>query len=707
MQTSVNWVNGLLKPGGLHPNEIVELLPHAGFPIESQTRSATNERNPDVLLDVEITSNRGDCLSHIGLAREIAAASHGRHVLTGRPHRTPGIDPTNTASLISLVNQVYTECPRFTLRVIRGVKIGPSPAWLRTLLESVGQRSINNVVDATNWLNLEWGNPCHAFDLAKLAGPAIVVRRARKGERLTTLDGKSRELAGDEVVVADAERAQGLAGVMGGADSEVTDATTDIALEVATWDPVAVRRAARRHGIRTDASHRYERLVDVRTVDDAAERVAALIVEVAGGRLCAEPLAAGPAVPALTRIRLRAARASLILGVEVETKAIVDALAPLGIEAEPIGRGGQEIAFVVPAHRPDLTLEIDLIEEIARVMGLDAIPQRETMEVRVRPPQENERRRSVIVSTLCGMGFHEIVTFTFTSVEDSQAFLPTTPTGFGLVRVDDERRAHEPALRTSLVPSLLGCRRTNQNSGASGGVDVRLFEVGSVFAEAGMGSASSTIMERLNLGLVLDVPVRGKAATTSELQIGVRAMRGAIEALVGGVVGAGANVELMPASPHCGAFRDGAYAGVEIDGVRCGYVGIVTDAIQKRFGLERPVVASEMGMKELLGTPTKTRPISVLPQMPSIDRDVSLIVDERLTWREVLGHVESQSPRWLEHVAFVGTYRGAQVGAGRKSLTLRCRFRDASATLRNEELDPVWHSLLDTLRARTGAEIRS
>lgn len=704
MNTSVNWLNGLLKPGGLSPNEIAELLPHAGFPIESQTTLTPQERNPDVLLDVEITSNRGDCLSHVGLARELAAASRGRHVLTGRPHRVPSVDPTPTGSVVSLENHVHSECPRFTLRVIRGVKIGPSPAWLRTLLESVGQRSINNVVDATNWLNLEWGNPCHAFDLARLAGPAIVVRRARQGEHLTTLDGKARELAGDEVVVADAERAQGLAGVMGGSHSEVTDATTDIALEVATWDPVAVRRAARRHGLRTDASHRYERLVDARTIDDAAERVAALIVEIAGGRVCAEPLAAGPAVPVLTRIRLRVARASQILGVELSTKAIVDALAPLGIEAEPIGRGGQDLAFVVPAHRPDLTLEIDLIEEIARVMGLDAIPQRETLEVRVRPPQESERRRSAIVSTLCGMGFHEAVTFTFTSVEDSMAFLPTKPEGYGLVRVDDERRAHEPALRTSLVPSLLGCRRTNQNSGASGGADVRLFEVGSVFAEAGAGSP---ILERLNLGLVLDVPVRGKGATTGELQVGVRAMRGAIEALVAGVIGAGAGVAFVPATPHCGAYREGAYAGVEIDGVRCGSVGIVTDSIQRRFGLDRPMVACEVGMKELLETPARFRPISVLPQMPSIERDVSLIVDERLTWREVLGHVETQSPRWLEHVAFVGTYRGAQVGAGRKSLTLRCRFRDASATLRNEELDPVWHTLLDALRARTGAEIRS
>ncbi|MEZ6244027.1 MAG: phenylalanine--tRNA ligase beta subunit-related protein [Phycisphaerales bacterium] len=294
MDISLRWLNKYLAPGDVTADEADEALTHAGFPIETRETLASG----DVRLDVEVTSNRGDVLCHVGCAREIAAsgvASKPRQLMAPPIDRVPTQGKVSEA--LTLENREPGVCPLFTARVIRNVKVGPSPAWLIEALESVGQRSINNVVDVTNFITFELGNPCHVFDLKKLAGAKLVIRFANDGEALTTLDAKPRKLVKTDLVVADAQRPQSLAGVIGGADSEVDDSTTDVALEMATWDPVTIRTTARRLGIRTDAGHRFERGVDARTIEDAARRAAALICELTGGTLCDGELADGARSP--------------------------------------------------------------------------------------------------------------------------------------------------------------------------------------------------------------------------------------------------------------------------------------------------------------------------------------------------------------------------------------------------------------------------
>lgn len=692
MQCSLKWLNRYLEPGNVGPDEAEAVLMGLGFPIESRT-----EQGGDWLLDVEVTSNRGDCLSHLGLAREVAAK-------TGRKLRSPLLGLSEPAARppagFTLENKAPDACPRFTARVIRGVKVGPSPAWLREALEATGQRSISNVVDVTNFLCHETGNPCHVFDLAKLGGASLVVRVAHKGETLTTLDGKARTLAGDEIVVADATRAQSLAGVIGGADSEVGPGTTDIVLEVATWDPVAVRRASRRHQVRTDASHRFERLVDAGTLATASARAAAMIVEVAGGRVEGGLISAGPLLPERPQIRLRPAKVRSVLGQEVSKDEIAEALRSLGIGVSPLGRGGDDLLCDAPAYRTDLTREIDLVEEVARLRGLDAVPLRSTLSVSVQAPQAGERARRVLGSVLSGLGFFETVTFSFTTRPHAALFMGQ---GHASVEVDEQRRADDPALRPSVLPGLLASRRANRHAQVRVEGGVRFFEVASVFRGTGAG----THQEVRRLALLADIPGEGSRRTLEDRQQGVRLVRGAIEGVVRALGGAKASIRVQPGDPCCPAYANGAFGRVELNGVAVGEIGLLGPAVLSAFDLETPVVAAEIDLEPLLSLFPPGSRVQALAAFPAIERDLSVVLGEGVAWDDVSECVRGAGLDRLESLAFVGTYRGKQVGEGRKSLTMRLVFRDGARTLTREEADAPIARAVAALQKAFGAELRA
>ncbi len=690
MKISLRWLNSLLSRPLPTPAMAETLLMAAGFPIDS-----TTDNNGDSLLDVEVTSNRGDCLSHLGLAREIAAKDTSFAV---RPpaFTAPVSDPASPGLGLMVTDAA---CPRFTARVIRGVKVGPSPEWLRVALESVGQRSINNVVDVTNYLAFERGNPCHVFDLDKLAGNELRVRWAKDGEPLTTLDGKKRTLKKDELVVADAERAQSLAGVIGGQDSEVSATTTNVVLEVATWEPVAVRRASRRHQVRTDASHRFERIVDARTLEEASNRGASLILQVAGGKVCGELLSAGSPLPSPTRIRFRPTKVRELLGIEVSREECFEILRRLEVTIEPIGRAGDEVAAVSPVYRPDLTREVDLIEEVARIKGLDAIPVSPRMTLAVKGPQNSESARREISSTLTGLGFFETVTFSFCGREHADAFMPK---GLERVEVDDERRAHEPALRPSVLVGLLSSRRVNRNARVEVQGGIRLFETGSVFAQQPGGAS----VENVNVAMLVDCPFAGKTAGVSDIQQGLRTMKGAIGSLVRALAGPAANLEFVPGESHSGAIGSEGYASLMLNGQRLGYVGVVSPAVLGGFDLETPVVGAELSLAGLIAAFPARSKVNALPAFPAIERDISFIVGETVTYSQVEAGVRASKVPWLEGCGFVGTYRGKQIGAGKKSVTLRLVFRDGERTLRHEEIDAPAAAVVSHLKAAVGAEVR-
>jgi phenylalanyl-tRNA synthetase beta chain len=693
MLLSLRWLNDYLDPGNLTKEEAEDVLMNLGFPIETWEGDR---------FDLEVTSNRGDLLCHLGAAREVAAKTGRKLKLSGAiPGSKAGTSSAPSASsVLKLSNRTPEVCPLFTARVIKGVKIGPSPAWLREKLEAVGQRSINNVVDITNFINFELGNPCHAFDLSKLEGATLEIRWAGAKEELTTLDGKKRVLATDELVVADAAKATSLAGVIGGAGSEVSPTTTDIVFEVATWDPGTIRRAARRHGVRTDASYRFERIVDARTLRQASDRGAALIAELGGGTLLEGTLTAGRPLSEPTRIKFRPRRCVSLLGIEGPTDEQVSLLQREAIEVNPVGRGGEELLCTVPPYRPDLTREVDLIEEVARLKGLAAVPIHEKVAVAVKAPQAGELARREVADLLAGMGFFEAVTFSFTTHKEAAMFLPK---GLKEVLVDDERRGGEPVLRPSVLTGLLGSRRQNQHGHVHVDGGLRLFEVGNIYAQ----TEDNKTVEHTNLALLLDAPTKGKSGTTAELQHAIRLMRGVVESLLHDMQGPRADLAIKPGPPHTSAFDPAAFAWVSLKGQPFGYLGLLTKEVQAHYDLTHPVIGAELNLARLVeGYPPKAK-VQPLPAFPGIERDISIVIPENVPWSDVETLVRHGQQPPLESVSFVGTFRGQQVGKSKKSLTLRLAFRDPGRTLRHEEVDAPTASVVAALTSKFGGSLRA
>ncbi|MGE3108480.1 MAG: phenylalanine--tRNA ligase subunit beta [Phycisphaerales bacterium] len=735
MKTSVRWLNTYLSPPGVDAAEAERVLTHAGFPIESSEAVGTG----DTMLDVEITSNRGDCISHIGLAREIAAGTGRSLVYPATPASViSGDDPRapeqagaagGIGGVVSLRNTVPDVCGLFTARVIRGVKVGPSPQWMVDALASVGQRSINNIVDITNYVMFEYGQPSHVFDLRALRGgpqKQVIVRYAHANEPLTLLDGKKIELRENELVVADGEAFGGaisLAGIMGGLGSQVTGPTTDVLLEAATWDPATIRRAARRLGIRTDASHRFERNVDPRTIDAAGRRAAGLILELGGPGATLVPgvLQAGAPRQPLTRVSMRLSRCRSIIGYDAAPEEVTRALTGHEIGVAHAG-AGDTLGCTIPAHRPDLGREIDVIEEVARTLGLERVPILEKIPVRIAEPQISERASRELSRALTAHGFYEAVTFSFVSPQDAEPFCPV---GLSLMNLCDERRKADPALRPSILPSLLACRRANQDGGAQARGGVRLFEVASVFAQdqaTGAGatgrSARAGHRESRVLSLLADAVALSGDASIKALdvkQAAVRVVRGALESAVNTLGGASAAIDLIRGPVPAAGFDPAACAEVRLvvrsgasagQSARIGTIGVIAPAVQKRYDLQHPVVGAEVDVGALLALFPPRTLVQMLPAFPGIHRDLSFVVPESVSWSRIDSVIGDAGLARLVGREFVTTFRGAQVGAGKKSVTVRLEFRDPGRTLRHEEVDPQISSLVSLAGERLGATLR-
>ncbi|MGP1347634.1 MAG: phenylalanine--tRNA ligase subunit beta [Phycisphaerales bacterium] len=719
MLASVRWLNRYLEPSDLTADEALEVLERSSFPIESREDLGGG----DARLDVELTSNRGDAFAHVALAREIAVVTGRRLVVPealrggggdgGKGGAGPGGRGAESITSVEVAPEVGSACPRFTARVIEGVKVGPSPAWVREALESVGQRSINSIVDVTNFVLMECGHPSHAFDLDALAGGRLVVRWARDGETLAGLDGRTHTLRGDELVVADGERAQSLAGVVGGTATGVTEKTTRVLLEVATWDPVVIRRAARRLQIFTDAAYRFERVVDARDIPAASDRLVELILEVAGGQAAEGMIDVRGELPARRVIELRPERCDRVLGMVVprdEMRRVLEGMG-FGVEGVTIG-GAPGFRCAVPHNRThDVQREIDVIEEVGRLHGIDHVEVSAALPVRFdfdHPAAWDRRERSLslIGQVLTGHGFYETVTFSFASESVARGFMPP---GLRAIKVDEQRRREMPYLRPSIVPGLLEVRKANQDGRVVRAGGIRLYEVASVFGEEDDGAAAGRkTVERRNVGLLLDVEgASGKGSKRAEaLQAGFRAMRGAIEQMARALGGGETKVELRESEAFCPLLAGETVAGVSINGEHAGYVATMTGEGLAAFGVSQPVVVGEVGLDALVGLYPAASRVRAVPAFPSIERDLSVIVDEGVAWGAIAERVESLGLEHFEGVSFVGTFRGEQVGAGRKSVTLRITFRDPARTLRHEEADGSMERATAALVEGFGGEVR-
>jgi phenylalanyl-tRNA synthetase beta chain len=681
MKISLAWLNAHLdRP--VTGDEADALLTGVGFPLDGREPVAVATGSAgadDELLDVEVTSNRGDCLSHVGVAREVAAAS-GRRLIS--PNVTLPEASGDAASIAAVVNDAPDLCPLYTARVVRGVKVGPSPAWLRQRLQAISLRSVNNVVDVTNFVLHEMGQPLHAFDLGKLAGRKIVVRTARDGEPFTAIDGSRHKLPAGALVIADASVPVAVAGVMGGQDTEVSEATTDVLIESALFVPLSVRRTSRALKLASDSSYRFERGVDPLGVDAASRRAAKLIVEMAGGELCEGVIRAGQADPAPRRVTMRLSRCAQLLGRDVSPQRATDLLSAL--QLSPQQQGADELVCTVPTFRRDIEREIDLIEEIARLDGYDRIAVEPRLSLVVRPPQATVSAMRELRRVLVSHGYHETVTFSFVRPEHGKPFL--TREG---VMIDDARRKAEPMLRPSLLPSLLACRKTNQDAGNR---NVRLFETAATYQREG-----DAIVESRRVAMLADAVSPGR----DDVQQALRDLRGGIEELVEHLHGRAVTIEPGRAEGFAGAGL------VHCNECIMGVLGAIDPAVVKAFDLQTPVVAAELDLDALIASYPPPRRVSELPRYPGIERDLSIVIDESAPWQRVATTVADVKPELLESVAFVGTYRGKPIEKGRKSVTLRMLFRDPQRTLRHEEVDPQVQRVVEALHRTLGATLRT
>lgn len=627
----------------------------------------------DSLFELEITPNRPDWLNHLGVAREIT-------VFTGLPLSDPGIPAPSTAPAGQAVKIEAAECSYYTLRRIRGVKVGPSPQWLADRLASVGLRPVNNVVDVTNFVLFELGQPLHAFDAAKIDG-SLHVRRAAEGENFRALDGRDYKLGEDFLVIADDKRPVALAGVMGGEDSGVSATTTDILLESAVFDPGFVRRASRTLGLISDSSYRFERGVDPEMVASASARAAELIVQVAGGVADDVVLEAGSHW-ARTEIALRHARVRSLLGADIPDQEIEESLTKVGLEKSS---GGGDSTWSVPGFRHELTREVDLIEEIARVVGIEKIPsQTAGFFAHSSAPDSAydflmECRRS-----LAGLGFSEARTSTLVSVAGAAWFGPAVElkNPFG----DDQSR-----LRTSLLPGLLSALKRNADLGAP---SIRLFECGRVFSVSGEASRLALVAT----GSLSAPDWRGAPPRSWD----IFDLKGAVAEL------AGLRDEDFVALPNP-PLPFGAAIEVSKNGIRIGLLGILHPAEARKLDASAPVVAAEFDAAAWQGAANPIAATKPLPKFPSSTRDIALIAPLPLSYGDVRTAVLAQKEPLLESVSLFDLFAdpsGKNLPADRKSLAISLTFRSGERTLTTEEVNATTDRLKAGLKERLGVDFR-
>ncbi len=631
----------------------------------------------DTQLEIDVTPNRPDLLCQKGVARELAASlgatvklptipGGGRQGMAPeRAERSGGVAGTE------VVIEDTEGCARYVAAVVRGLRVGPSPAWLQARLTAIGQRPINNVVDATNYILHEINQPLHAFDLAKIGGGKIVVRRARPGERLVTLDGVERELSPEMMLICDAERPLAVAGVMGGLDSEVTDDTTDILLECAWFDPRRVRKGRQLLKLSTEASYRFERGMDLEGTGNAVRRSVELIIAVAGGEEAGAPVDVYPHPRKPATVFLRPERVEHLLGVPVPRAEVESLLGSVGFAVAP---KEERLAVQVPGWRPDVTREVDLIEEVARLMGYDAFPTELRPYRPTNVPSDPAEKRAVAVREMfVGLGFHEA------------RCLPLGPAlGDQAVPLRNPLSAEETHLRVSLLHGLI---RSVERNWAAHQRDVRLFEIGRIF-ELVKGAAVPA--EQLRVAAVLSgarTPAHWTAGGKAE-DFDLWDLRGMLEEAVR-VAGAVGAVVARGSDGWVVRLADGMTAGSA-----------------RRIVADRPAWAAPLFGFELMldQAPRPVRPYRALPVTPSSARDLALLVPDGVVASDVEAAVRRSAGQLLESVTVFDEYRSADLGG--RSVAWRLVFRHSERTLRDSEVDGAVGRVLEALKKEFGIERR-
>ncbi len=667
----------------------IMILPDGLIPGQSVSEAMDLE---DWILEVTLTPNRIDCASVLGIAREIGA-------LTGKPIRMPEIHLEETDTPIGDLASVTVldayGCPRYTAGLVDHVNIGPAPLWMRYRLHASGVRAINNVVDITNYVLLELGQPLHAFDYHRLAGGKIVVKRAENLETFTTLDGQIRDLDDQTLMICDGEQPVALAGIMGGLNSEITPQSTTVLVESAYFDPLTIRRSSKRLSLSTEASYRFERGIDIEGVDRALRRSLMLIAQLAGGSIARGIIDCYPEPWSAPRIPLRVGRTNEILGTNLPGKEIVHHLCSLGMTVTEVNKNHMEVR--PPSFRVDITREADLIEEVARLIGYDNIPV--TLPA-IRPTEGDTTERALrhrVKALFVGMGFSEVITYSFISPQSAEILGAEEHSYLrSFVRLQNPLSQDQSAMRTSLIPGLLSTVRLNSLRGQN---DLRIFEWGKIYLwEDGELPREKRVVAALLSGMIsaqewYQVPrevdffdIKGVCENILE-ELGIE------------------EPEFKRDRPKQG-LDPGEHARISCRGSEIGALGKASRQALEGYGVERDAYLLELDIEALSPLVQSVRKFKPLAKFPSVRRDISIIVNRSTEAATLLGIVKEMGKGLIESVHIFDVYRGKGTGADEKALAIRVDYRSTERTLTDEEVNRIHGGIIEEVRRQTGGRLR-
>jgi phenylalanyl-tRNA synthetase beta chain len=648
------------------------------FAMTGLNHESTERVGSDTVVDLEVTSNRGDCLGHIGVAREAAVILQTELRI---PTAQPACGSRAVHELIEVVNEFPDGCPRYTARIIQGVQVGPSPAWLQRRLAAIGIASVNNVVDVTNYVMMECGQPLHAFDLQHLRGQQVVIRRAKEKETLEAIDHRTYQLDSQMVVIADAQRAVAIGGVMGGADSEVSATTTDLLIEAAAFEPLAVRRAARLLKLQSPSSFRFERRPDPAGIDWASRRCCELILQIAGGELCQGVIDIGQAPAARQPIQFRLAQIERILGIDVPLTEVHRILSALGCQLSqslPL-----TLSVIPPSWRGDLTREVDLIEEVARIHGYEQIPENVSVPLNVAEIRPKDIAMARIRQTLSACGIDEAMTASV--VPESLEKFGSPWTELPPLETETPLLIGARWLRRSLLPSLLAARYANQTQAIR---HAQLYEAANLY----LPNAAPTDLPQqfAALGIV----------SQGDLQF----IKGVVEEIIVQVVGR-AKVVTWQGAEHP-LLVAGSMQQVRLDGQLLGVVGLVAKKTQTAMALDQPCAAAELNIDLLAANLQEVRRAERVSLFPSVSRDLNFVVDEAVQWAQFELACRTAAGSLLQEVRYQETYRDTQKdGPGKKRLLLSLHFQSLERTLTSDEVDAEVAQIIAACGQRCDAQL--
>jgi phenylalanyl-tRNA synthetase beta chain len=670
MKVSLNWLKEFVDFTA-EPGQLKADLTMVGLNVESLA-----EVDGDWALDVEVTTNRPDCLSHYGVAREVATVYRKTLKRLEIFAKESGVRSSEEISIQILDPDL---CARYCGRVIQNVRVKPSPDWLVKRLEVVGQRSINNVADVTNYVLMELGHPLHAFDLQRLRERKIIVRRALPGEQLRTLDGTNRVLTSENLVIADAQRAVALAGVMGGEDSQIYSTTRSVLLESAWFEPLSIRRTAKAHGMHTEASHRFERGADIDMAPLAIDRAAELIADLAGGEILRGLVDVYPAPRRREDLVLRRSEIRRVLGADIPWEEVERTLRSLGFTTERRGTEGWRIT--PPSYRLDVNKEIDLVEEVARQFGYDRLPAR-LRPAPPRPERDALRDQELAVSNLlCSLGYYEAIQSSLVDPEENSRFSDQTP-----VILANPLSQDASALRASAAPSMVRALRWNLDRDQN---DVRLFELGKTYAFSQSGAPE----ERRVLSLGLTGHRRPPSIHDGERPLDLFDLKGDLETLLGLFEIPGVEFEASERghyeSNQCGRFASRGETLV--------IFGRLSRDIERDYKLRQPAWLAEVDFERLVAFTLRGRVFRPFSKFPAVERDFSLVIPERVTFARLQAALRDLALEEIRNLQPVDLFRGGSIPAGHYSLLLRVTFQSGAHTLTSEEISAAGQRMMAAL----------